>query len=246
MLGVRERARRAARLQTQRHDRRSAARRHGDAFRCRGDERAGRQRRTGSTATSAPTATRARAARRRSVPETAANQIIDWDGATGNPGTSFYALKTTEFDARRAAARIRYALFGHRTNARARRSTTAPAGWAESAPANDFMVSLGGLRDDGRRRDGRRTVLHGQRPGTLVDDDGDGSRRRGRLDRIDNDGDGPAIDEDGGNGVICDHGDFKVDEDSGYSVGTRDERGRHAHPRARPHPRAPATAAART
>jgi uncharacterized repeat protein (TIGR01451 family) len=129
------------------------------------------------------------------IAETAANRIIDWDGATGSPGTSFYALKAANFDARRRFA-YRYALFAHTTNSR-KAVNDCTSGWAESAPANDFFVSLGGVRDDDA--DG---VIEGPcyqgTPGNGADDDGDGRRDEDPFDLRDNDGDA-SVDEDGGN-----------------------------------------------
>lgn len=129
------------------------------------------------------------------IAESPANRIIDWDGATGNPGTSFYDLKAANFDNRRRFA-YRYALFAHTTNSRAA-VNDCTSGWAESIPANDFFVTLGGVRDDDA--DG---VIEGPcyqgTPGNLADDDGDGRRDEDPFDLRDNDGDG-TVDEDGGN-----------------------------------------------
>ncbi|HEU5003114.1 MAG TPA: CARDB domain-containing protein [Actinomycetota bacterium] len=80
------------------------------------------------------------------IPE-AGNTVVDWDGATGNPGTSFYTLKSTYFNANRRFA-FRYALFVHQTNLRAA-SNDCTSGWTEGIPANDFMISLGGTNGSG-------------------------------------------------------------------------------------------------
>jgi len=79
------------------------------------------------------------------IPE-AGNTIIDYDGATGNPGTSFYTLKGSPgnyFDATRALV-FRYAIFGHQTNQR-RAANDCTSGNAEGIPGNDFYVTLGGI-----------------------------------------------------------------------------------------------------
>lgn len=78
------------------------------------------------------------------IPE-AGNTIVDWDGASGNPATSFYSLKKMDPNRRFA---FRYALFDHQTNARAA-SSDCTSGWAEGIPGNDFMVSLGGTNASG-------------------------------------------------------------------------------------------------
>ncbi|MCC7365094.1 MAG: DUF11 domain-containing protein [Dehalococcoidia bacterium] len=77
------------------------------------------------------------------------NTIIDWDGATGRAGTSFYTLKTANFNTNRAAI-YRYAIFGHQTNSRAAMNDCT-SGWAEgvTSAGNDFMVTLGGVNSDG-------------------------------------------------------------------------------------------------
>lgn len=72
----------------------------------------------------------------------AGNTVIDYDGATGNPGTSFYTLKTANFNAIRAPI-FRYTIFGHQTNLRAA-TNDCTSGWEEGVPANDFIVTLGG------------------------------------------------------------------------------------------------------
>ncbi|MBY0276919.1 DUF11 domain-containing protein [Candidatus Binatia bacterium] len=78
------------------------------------------------------------------IPE-AGNEIIDFDGATGDPGTSIYTLKAANFDARRDAV-YRYVIFGHQTNGRAA-TFDCTSGWAEGIPGNDCFVTLGGTRD---------------------------------------------------------------------------------------------------
>lgn len=73
------------------------------------------------------------------------NEIVDWDGATGNPATSFYSIKQLNPD--RAYA-FRYAIFVRQTNNRAAKNDCT-SGWAEGIPANDFLVSLGGTNAAG-------------------------------------------------------------------------------------------------
>jgi hypothetical protein len=164
------------------------------------------------------------------IPE-AGNTIIDWDGATGSPGTSFYALKGTNFNAgiqgvRRAV--FRYAIFGHQTNSRVP-VNDCTSGWAEGAPGNDFFVTLGGRRDLNTPPDGTTdTTCWGDTGTDGFDDDGDGTR-----DEDPNLGvDVPAVDDDGdcvpgtdtdGDGTPCERGDIGVDEDGGRSVGSRAE-----------------------
>ncbi len=80
------------------------------------------------------------------IPE-AGNTIVDWDGATGNPATSFYTLKQANFNANRAFV-FRYGLFAHQTNARAA-ANDCTSGWAEGIPGNDFLVTLGGVNGAG-------------------------------------------------------------------------------------------------
>jgi len=154
------------------------------------------------------------------IAESAANQIVDWDGATGDPAANFFDIKAQNFDARRSAA-FRYALFVHQVNARAP-VNDCTSGWAEDNPANDFLVSLGGRRDT----DGDGTAdqpCWGSAAPDLVDDDGDGAVDEDDYDSVDDDGDCPAGNDANGNGRVCDHGDFKVDEDHGSSVGVRAE-----------------------
>lgn len=78
------------------------------------------------------------------IPE-AGNTIVDWDGATGRPATSFYTLKQMDTNRRFA---FRYALFVHQTNNRAA-SNDCTSGWAEGIPGNDFLISLGGTNASG-------------------------------------------------------------------------------------------------
>jgi uncharacterized repeat protein (TIGR01451 family) len=129
------------------------------------------------------------------IAETPANLIVDWDGATGNPATSVYAIKNANFDARRRYA-YRYALFAHQTNNR-QAVNDCTSGWAETAPANDFIVTLGGLAD--RDSDGNIEGPCWTATGSNgIDDDGDGRRDEDRVNGRDDDGDG-RTDEDGGN-----------------------------------------------
>lgn len=155
------------------------------------------------------------------IPETAANQIVDWDGAAGDPATSFYDIKQANFDSRRAAA-FRYALFVHQVNARAK-ANDCTGGWAEGVPGNDFLVSLGGVRDTDADGNGDQPCWDSANGRNNVDDDGDGRVDEDGYDGIDNDGDCPPGNDANANKRICDHGDFNVDEDHGYSVGGRTE-----------------------
>jgi len=75
------------------------------------------------------------------IPE-AGNTIIDFDGATGNPGTSFFALRTANFNSVRDNI-YRYTIFGHQTNARAA-VNDCTSGQAFGIPGVNFMVTLGG------------------------------------------------------------------------------------------------------
>jgi len=77
------------------------------------------------------------------------NEIIDWDGAAGDPATSYYDLKALNFDPQRDFV-FRYGIFGHQTNAR-RAVNDCTSGWAEGIPANDFFVTLGGTKSGGGR-----------------------------------------------------------------------------------------------
>jgi uncharacterized repeat protein (TIGR01451 family) len=79
------------------------------------------------------------------ITETTANQIVDWDGNTGNPATNFFSLKNL------ATARdpiFRYALFAHQTNNR-RAANDCTSGWAKGIPGVNFLVSLGGTTSGG-------------------------------------------------------------------------------------------------
>jgi hypothetical protein len=148
------------------------------------------------------------------------NEIIDWDGATGKAGTSFYTLKEANFDNNRRFA-YRYGIIGHQVNARAA-ANDCTSGWAEAIGGNDFIVSLGGLRD----LDGNGTGdigCWGSTAANNVDDDGDGAIDEDPRDGVDNDGDCvPGTDTDG-DGTSCGPGDIGVDEDGGHSIGSRTE-----------------------
>ncbi len=173
------------------------------------------------------------------------NAIIDWDGATGRPGTSFYALKIANFDNDRRFA-YRYAIFGHQTNAR-RAVNDCTSGWAEGFTANDFLITLGGRRD----RDGDGTSDTGcwaMSAANGLDEDGDcvaGTDTNGDgiacgfgdigvdedpQDSIDNDGDCVAGTDTNNDGIACGFGDIGVDEDGGFSLGSRgDQAGTFMH-----------------
>ncbi len=148
----------------------------------------------------------------------AGNEIIDWDGATGDPGTNFYTLKQANFDPARRLV-FRYAFFGHQTNAR-RASNDCTSGWAEGIPGNDFMVTLGGRRDvnDDGTAD---TVCWGSGIANNIDDDGDGAIDEDPPNGVDDDGD--CTGDTDGDGTPCDRGDLGVDEDGGFSVGSREQ-----------------------
>jgi hypothetical protein len=155
------------------------------------------------------------------------NEIIDWDGAAGNPGTNFYNLKTANFDDDRRFA-YRYGIFGHQTNAR-RATNDCTSGWAEGFTANDFMVTLGGWRD----RDGNGagdTGCWAMSAANGLDEDGDGAIDEDPQDSIDNDGDCVAGTDTNGDGTSCGFGDIGVDEDGGFSLGSRgDQAGTFMH-----------------
>ena len=107
------------------------------------------------------------------MPE-AGNTIIDWDGATGSPGTDFHNLRAMNFNAAGGRDLIfRYAIFGHQTNSRAA-ANDCTSGRAEDAPSNDFMVTSGGATSTHLP-----TVPSRQRAGAILP-----------TDSIDNDGDG--------------------------------------------------------
>jgi len=76
------------------------------------------------------------------IPE-AGNTVIDYDGAAGNPATNFYTLKTANFNPLRQLI-FRYGLFAHQTNLRSA-TNDCTSGYEEGSPANDFMVTLGGV-----------------------------------------------------------------------------------------------------
>ncbi len=129
------------------------------------------------------------------IAETSANRIVDWDGAMGNPATSVYDIKAASFDARRRYA-YRYSLFAHQTNNR-KAVNDCTSGWAENAPANDFIVTIGGLAD----RDNNGVVEGPCWTGTGsngLNDDGDGATDEDPVNGRDDDADG-RTDEDGGN-----------------------------------------------
>jgi uncharacterized repeat protein (TIGR01451 family) len=68
------------------------------------------------------------------------NSILDWDGAPGTPGTSFFSVKSMN------AARdslFRYVIFAHQTNQR-RATNDCTSGVAKGIPGVNFMVTLGG------------------------------------------------------------------------------------------------------
>jgi hypothetical protein len=81
-----------------------------------------------------------------SIPE-AANTIVDYDGATGNPGANFFTLKGApgnNFNSNRDAI-FRYVIFDHQTNQRLA-VNDCTSGVAKGIPGVNFMVSLGGVR----------------------------------------------------------------------------------------------------
>jgi hypothetical protein len=149
----------------------------------------------------------------------AGNEIIDWDGATGWAGTNFYTLKAANFDNNRRFA-YRYAILGHQTNAR-RAINDCTSGWAEDFTANDFLVTLGGWRDldnDGNGDTGCWTMT----AANGIDEDVDGAIDEDPQDNVDNDGDCAPGTDTNGDGVACGRGDVGVDEDGGFSVGSRE------------------------
>jgi hypothetical protein len=150
------------------------------------------------------------------IPE-AGNQIIDYDGNAGNPASNFYSLKNANFDRARRADVFRYTIFGHQTNQRAA-NNDCTSGVAEDIPGNDFLVTLGGLRD----LDGNGTgdvPCWGSTATNTLDDDGDGAIDEDPADGVDNDGDCVPGTDTNGDGTACAGGDIGVDEDGGWSVG---------------------------
>ena len=77
----------------------------------------------------------------------AGNEVIDWDGAAGDPATDYYDLKAANFQEARMFV-YRYGLFGHQTNAR-RSANDCTSGWAEGIPGDDFFVTFGGTGTSG-------------------------------------------------------------------------------------------------
>jgi len=146
------------------------------------------------------------------------NEIIDWDGATGRAGTDFYTLKVANFDNDRRFA-YRYAILGHQTNGR-RAVNDCTSGWAEDILANDLLVTLGGWRD--LNGDGTTdTGCWGMTAANNIDEDADGAVDEDPQDEIDNDGDCAAGTDTNNDGITCGSGDVGVDEDGGFSVGSR-------------------------
>lgn len=70
----------------------------------------------------------------------AGNEIVDWNGAAGDPATSFFDLKAAHFGAARSGI-FKYGLFVHQVNARAP-ANDCTSGWGGG---DNFMVSLGGV-----------------------------------------------------------------------------------------------------
>jgi uncharacterized repeat protein (TIGR01451 family) len=68
------------------------------------------------------------------------NAILDWDGAPGTPGTSFFSVKSMN-TARDSL--FRYVIFAHQTNQR-RATNDCTSGVAKGIPGVNFMVTLGG------------------------------------------------------------------------------------------------------
>jgi hypothetical protein len=146
------------------------------------------------------------------------NEVMDWDGSTGNPGTDLHTLKQANFDAARRAPVFRYVIFGHQTNQR-QAQNDCTSGVAEDIPGNDFMVTLGGFRDlDGNGT--ADTTCWGSTPADTIDNDGDGTADEDPADGIDNDGDCVAGTDTDGDGSPCSGGDVGVDEDGGHSLGS--------------------------
>jgi hypothetical protein len=109
-----------------------------------------------------------------SIPE-AGNTLLDWDGATGNPGSNFYTLKGTSFNAMRALA-FRYAIFGHQTNPQAA-TNDCTSGWAEGTCPSpklrsaDIVTSrmLNGRHAGERGWASRHATGHGGRVATCLE-----------------------------------------------------------------------------
>jgi uncharacterized repeat protein (TIGR01451 family) len=103
------------------------------------------------------------------IPETAANQVVDWDGNTGRAAANFFTLKNL------AQARdpiFRYALFAHQTNYR-RAANDCTSGWAKGIPGVNFLVTLGGTDSAGNPcwgtdAGGRSVGSQTQQAGTLM------------------------------------------------------------------------------
>jgi hypothetical protein len=74
------------------------------------------------------------------------NEIIDFDGAAGDPATDFNDLKDANFDDRRLRI-YRYTIFGHQTNFR-KPANDCTSGWAPGGE-DHFLVTLGGTGTDG-------------------------------------------------------------------------------------------------
>jgi hypothetical protein len=148
------------------------------------------------------------------------NTVLDYDGAPGNPGTNFYTVKAANFNANRSQV-FRYSIFGHQTNSRAA-VNDCTSGVAEANRGNDFMVTLGGGRDlDGNGSVDTTCWTPGAPNG--IDEDGDGVADEEIFNNADDDGDCAAGTDTDSDGNICDFGDLGVNEDVGFSVGSRGE-----------------------
>jgi hypothetical protein len=159
----------------------------------------------------------------------AGNQILDANAAPGAPGSRFAAVKAETFDANHRGLVFHYAIFGQQTQPTPDRPQCI-SGRTEGAPANDFMVTLGGRRDLSRPPDGiPDTTCFGDTPANGINEDNDrnpdGSPRadEDRVDGIDNDRDCVPGTDTNRDGVSCGPRDIGVDEDGGFSVGTRAE-----------------------
>lgn len=73
------------------------------------------------------------------------NTVIDWDGAAGRAGTSFFTLKNMNANRNNI---FRYAIFAHQTNARLA-TNDCTSGQALGIPGTNFFVTLGGVRANG-------------------------------------------------------------------------------------------------